>query len=179
MLKVTCISWLTGAVVVVDQVDACCPVEALPHAVVDVSVTVPACPAPPAAALVPARQVHAGHSVDARLRHALVYVWKYNNMSKKLYIMNKSFQSCQNIRGNRRTALIKYIVYLCAGHIVMWATAKKIPTAPPTSQRNTNNNIWMIYTAPFVRNHSKGVVHIFLKDSFLVPTIYKSIITTC
>lgn len=70
----TCITGLTGAVVVVDQIYAGGSVLTLPDAVVDVDVTVSPGPTLLALAAVVAHRVLAGVRVDAWLRFTLVYV---------------------------------------------------------------------------------------------------------
>jgi hypothetical protein len=71
----TCVAWLTGTVVIVDQIDASGAVLALSHAVVDVGVAVFSHPSDPAFATVVADQVGAGDGVDAGGGQALVRVW--------------------------------------------------------------------------------------------------------
>jgi hypothetical protein len=70
----TCVAWLTGTVVIVDQIDASGAVLALSHAVVDVGVAVFSHPSDPAFATVVADQVGAGDGVDAGGGQALVRV---------------------------------------------------------------------------------------------------------
>ena len=80
----TGVSGGTGAVVVVDEVDAGGAVETLSVAVVDVDVAMAADPAGPAGARVVARRVDALQCVAARLRRALVHVCATTIVSKWL-----------------------------------------------------------------------------------------------
>ena len=70
LLVRTCVSRLTGTVVIVDQIDAGGAMLALSHTIVDVLIAVFSSPSDPAFAPVVADQVHTGHGVDARGRGA-------------------------------------------------------------------------------------------------------------
>ena len=73
--SLTCVSWLTGTVVIIDEVNAGGPMLALADTVVDVLVPILAHPPDPTLAVVIAHQVRARYGVYAGIGQTFVCIW--------------------------------------------------------------------------------------------------------